>query len=103
MMTYTLNNEKKAMRELNLEEMDKVNGGFERDITIYGETISETEFNKMIYSIEAEFGYSIAVIVFEDYTGYDVMGTGESSPKLDQILKDYWNTVSRGTYNPIHT
>lgn len=101
MMTYTLNNEKKAMRELNLDEMDKVNGGFEREITVYGETISETEFNEMIYLIEAEMGYSIAITVFEDYTGYKYKGSGESSPSLTQLLVDFWNSVSRGPYNPL--
>ena len=63
MTAYTMNNEKKAMRELSMEEMDRVNGG--GTIEVEGAELTEEQFNIFILSICDNLGYSTAVNFFQ--------------------------------------
>ena len=99
MTAYTMNNEKKAIQELSMEEMDKVVGG--GTIVIEGIELTEAEFNDMMLVVCDACGYEVAAEVFLSYTGYPgaMDKTSHSSTDRDRLLvllAHYWHLVNSG-------
>ena len=61
--------ENKDMRELSLEEMDKVSGG--TDVLVNGTVWSEGEVYDLAMSMVDAFGYDVAAATFCEMTGLD--------------------------------
>jgi hypothetical protein len=85
-------------RELSLDDMDKVNGGASWDtINVYGAEMTEAEFNNMMLTMTEQFGFSVAMEVFQDVTGLGkgaAVGSGISAKTdkgaMNVVLHDFW-------------
>ena len=109
MTAHTMNNEKKAFLELNLDKLDKVSGGWgsennPHEIRINGQLVDEATFNNMILEVMNSFGYDVALEVAQELTNYpfvvEGMHTSRKSDRgnMEQVLKDFWYTVEIGNY-----
>ena len=61
--------ENKDMRELSLDEMDKVSGG--TDVLVNGTVWSEGEVYDLAMAMVDSFGYDVAAATFCEMTGLD--------------------------------
>ena len=109
MTAHTMNNEKKAFLELNLDKLDKVSGGWgsennPHEIYINGQLVDEATFNNMILELMNSFGFDVAVEFAQELTNYPFVYEGmHTSGRTDtgrmlQVLKDFWYSVELGNY-----
>ena len=96
-------------RELSLDEMDKVSGGWgsennPHEINIEGAKVDEATFNNLIMHVMDSFGYDVALEVAQDLTNYPFVEEGRHTSRksnkgnMEQVLKDFWYTVEIGNY-----
>ena len=96
-------------RELSMDEMDKVSGGWgsennPHEIYIEGAKVDEATFNNLIMHVMDSFGYDVALQVAQDLTNYPFVGEGMHTSRksgkgnMEQVLKDFWYTVEIGNY-----
>ena len=99
----------RGTRELNMDEMDKVAGGWgsennPHEINIEGAKVDEATFNNLIMHVMDSFGYDVALQVAQDLTNYPFVGEGMHTSRksdkgnMEQVLKDFWYTVEIGNY-----
>ena len=96
-------------RELSLDEMDKVSGGWgsennPHEINIEGAKVDEATFNNLIMHVMDSYGYDVALEVAQDLTNYPFVEEGRHTSRksnkgnMEQVLKDFWYTVEIGNY-----
>ena len=90
--------ENKNMRELSMDEMDKVSGGY----------IPQTDEEKkqlidLAYALTDAFGFDVALEMFMKTTGYDtyrdgvgVKGGGTDRDKMGVVLNGYFTMLDAG-------
>ena len=109
MTAHTMNNEKKAFLELNLDKLDKVSGGWgsknnPHEIYINGQLVDEATFNNMILEVMNSFGFDVAVEFAQELTNYPFVNEGmhtsgrTDTGRMHQVLKDFWYSVELGNY-----
>ncbi len=87
-------------RELSLDEMDMVSGGFNPKAMTADEKI---EFNNNFLAITRVFGFDVASTMFMDATGYVTYAhtshghATTDDEKMKLILDNYWNFVDNHT------
>ena len=96
-------------RELSLDEMDKVSGGWgsennPHEINIEGAKVDEATFNNLIMNVMNSYGYDVALEVAQDLTNYPFVEEGRHTSRksnkgnMEQVLKDFWYTIEIGNY-----
>lgn len=93
-----------GMRELSLDDMDKVSGGwgsenYPHEIYLGGELYDEATFNSVILEVADSYGDDTALLFAQDLTGYPFVKANKTvSGDLRQTLKDFWYSVETGKY-----
>ncbi len=100
--------ENKNMRELSLDEMDKVSGGKalpgpqKGTVSIDGNLVNEYDFNNAYMELTRQFGYDIAINQFyriTDFTctemspQYHWGGDKSDLDKMDIVLNRFWRIM----------
>jgi hypothetical protein len=89
-----------GMRELSLDEMDKVAGGLHTDDMTAADKM---EFNNTFMAITQAFGFDVAHQMFMEATGYQTyykQGHGHSvtdEEKMKLVLDEFWNFTDNYT------
>ena len=94
-----------GMRELSLDEMDKVSGGN------MWEEMGYVEFDNFWMGMTRTFGYDVAINMFKDATGYVTYSSGTGTApgggsafgdrnsdedKMGIVLTNFWNCIEQG-------
>ena len=91
-----------GVRELSRDDLDGVAGGGEPVVNVYGQPMTETEFNDFMLVIADAVGYAAAFEIFIEITGAShyrtkAMGGGTTDQeRMALLLQDYWKTVKFG-------
>ena len=93
------NEMKNGMRELSLDEMDKVSGGADsNDVVIDGKYYTEREIYDTFHSMTVYYGFDIAFDVFCAWTGFsknEKPKSGSDLDMMDKVLCAFWKVHGR--------